>query len=114
MKRLLGLLLVMGMVGCGGGDTSSLPKAEKSPIAATPDLPPAYRALQKIPNTRIGLSAEGEIEAVSLTSNRATDETLQLLDGLTHLKKLTLYSKQITDAGVADLQQSLPNCRIIK
>jgi Leucine-rich repeat (LRR) protein len=104
MKRLLGLLLVMGMVGCGGGDTSSLPKAEKSPIAATPDLPPPYRALQKIPNTRIDLTAEGEIEVVSLTSNRATDETLQLLDGLTHLKNLALGSNQITDAGLVNLK----------
>jgi len=104
MKRLLGLLLVIGMVGCGGGDTSSLPKATTSPRATTPKLPPAYRALQKIPNTRIDLTAEGEIEVVSLTSNRATDETLQLLDGLTHLKNLTLGSDQITDAGLVNLK----------
>ena len=104
MKRLLGLLLVMGMVGCGGGDTSSLPKATTSPRATTPNLPPAYRALQKIPNTRIDLTAEGEIEVVSLMNNRATDETLQLLDGLTHLKNLALGSNQITDAGLVNLK----------
>ena len=104
MKRLLGLLLVMGMVGCGGGDEAPLPKAEKPPRATTPELPPAYRALQKIPNTRIDLTAEGEIEVVSLMNNRATDETLQLLDGLTHLKNLALGSNQITDAGLVNLK----------
>jgi hypothetical protein len=28
------------------------------------------------------------------------------------LKKLTLINTKITDEGVAELQQSLPNCRI--
>ena len=62
MKRLLGLLLMMmGMVGCGGEGTSSAPKAKTSSIATTLEVPPTYRALQKIPGTRMDLTDEGEI-----------------------------------------------------
>ena len=39
MKRLLGLLLVMGMVGCGAGDDA--PPAEKAALQATPNEPQA-------------------------------------------------------------------------
>jgi hypothetical protein len=28
------------------------------------------------------------------------------------LKKLTLINTKVTDAGVTELQQSLPNCRV--
>ena len=35
MKRLLGLLLVMGMVGCGGGDEA--PPAGETALPATPE-----------------------------------------------------------------------------
>ena len=34
------------------------------------------------------------------------------LAGLTALKTLTLYDTQVTDVGVAELQQALPNCAI--
>ena len=37
MKRLLGLLLVMGMVGCGGGDEA--PPAGEATLPATPNEP---------------------------------------------------------------------------
>ena len=39
MKRLLGLLLVMGMVGCGGGDED--PPAGEAALPATPNKPQA-------------------------------------------------------------------------
>ena len=39
MKRLLGLLLVMGMVGCGGGDEA--PPAGETALPATPNKPQA-------------------------------------------------------------------------
>ena len=39
MKRLLGLLLVMGMVGCGGGDEAALPPTPNKPQAKA-DEPP--------------------------------------------------------------------------
>ena len=48
MKRLLGLLLVMGMVGCGGGDVAPMPnhsqaKNDEPPVQAV-DTPPAGEA----------------------------------------------------------------------
>ena len=39
MKRLLGLLLVMGMVGCGGGDEA--PPAGETALPTTPNKPQA-------------------------------------------------------------------------
>ena len=43
-----------------------------------------------------------------------TDAGLVHLKGLTGLQTLGLGSTKITDAGVADLQKALPNCRIRK
>ena len=36
------------------------------------------------------------------------------LKGLTNLQELSLYYTKVTDAGVADLQKSLPDCKISK
>ena len=36
------------------------------------------------------------------------------LKGLTNLQELSLYYTKVTDAGVADLQKALPNCKISK
>ena len=43
-----------------------------------------------------------------------TDSGLVHLKGLTNLKSLSLYKTQITDAGIAELQKALPNCKITK
>ena len=67
MKRLLGLLLVMGMVGCGGGDEA--PPAGETALPATPnkpqanvDEPPVQTvALSKLVE-RDGLMYEGDSE----------------------------------------------------
>ena len=34
--------------------------------------------------------------------------------GLTNLQTLNLSRTQVTDTGIAELQKTLPNCRIIK
>jgi hypothetical protein len=36
------------------------------------------------------------------------------LKGLTNLQELSLYYTKVTDAGVANLQKALPNCKIAK
>jgi hypothetical protein len=45
-------------------------------------------------------------------STLITDAGLVHLAGLTNLKTLYLFRTQITDAGVAELKKSLPNCEI--
>ena len=56
MKRLLGLLLVMGMVGCGGGGTS--PKSSQAKV----DEPPAQTVDFSKLVERDGLMYEGDSE----------------------------------------------------
>lgn len=41
-----------------------------------------------------------------------SDADLERLKGLTRLKSLNLRGTEVTDAGVAELQKALPNCRI--
>ena len=48
-----------------------------------------------------------------LGAGKLTDAGLVHLKGLTNLQGLVL-PKQISDAGIAELQQALPNCDITK
>ena len=80
MKRLLGLLL--GMV-WGGGPLRKL-GATIHPLV-------------------------GEVVSVDLVDTQVTDVELVHLAGLTNLKSLIL-PKQITDAGLAELQQDAGAC----
>ena len=48
---------------------------------------------------------------MSLSTN-ITDAGLEHLKGLTNLEELDLRWTKVTDAGVAKLQQALPNCEI--
>ena len=43
---------------------------------------------------------------------RITDAGMVQLKELTSLEPLTLSETQVTDAGVAELQQALPDCKI--
>ena len=52
------------------------------------------------------------METLSLYITDITDAGLEHLKGLTNMKKLVLINTRITDAGVAELQQSLPKCRV--
>ena len=101
----------------------------------------AVAALKKL-GARIKQDDHGEVVEVSIASTKVTDADLVHLKGLTnlqslvigsfgsqsqitdaglvHLKGLTglqtlfLGGTKITDAGVADLQKALPNCKISK
>ena len=56
-----------------------------------------------------------KLQHLWLTSTQITDAGLVDLKGLTKLKQLNLLlNKKVTDAGVAELQQVLPNCEIWK
>ena len=128
MKRLLVCLLLIGIAGCGGG-SSPAQTADADPVAA----------LEK-DGAKIKRNDQGEVVEVSLELTKITDAGLVHLKGLTelqslsmggygskitdaglvHLKGLTklqvlrLAGTKITDAGVAELQQALPNCEIRK
>ena len=86
MKHLLGLLLVMGIVGCGG-------------------------PLEKLGAT-IERNSEGEVVNVYLNNTQITDAGLVHLKGMTNMQNLDLTFPRITDAGVADLKKALPKCKI--
>ena len=88
---------MVGIVGCGGEDTSpgdvavptpksSQAKTDKSPVQ-TADADPVA-ALEKI-RAKIKRNEQGEVVEVNLGGS-------------------------ITDAGIADLKKSLPNCEIQK
>ena len=51
---------------------------------------------------------------VTLGGIQVADVGLEQLKGLTQLQYLTLENTQVSDAGIAGLQQALPNCRITK
>ena len=48
----------------------------------------------------------------SLDNTKITDAGLVHLKGLNRLQPLYLYGSQVTDAGIAELQQALPNRKI--
>ena len=92
MKRLLGLLLVMGMVGCGD------PVAELEKLGA-----------------EIKRNNNGEVVDVDLdykAINSITDAGLVHLKEMTSLEMLWLHGTQITDAGIAELRTALPDCKV--
>jgi len=45
-------------------------------------------------------------------SSQITDAGMVHLKGLTGLQTLYLNRTKVTDAGISDLQKSLPNCRV--
>ncbi len=53
------------------------------------------------------------LQRLDLSGTQVTDAGLQHLSGLTVLEELTLRETQVTDEGVKNLQQALPNCKII-
>jgi len=53
-----------------------------------------------------------ELRTLSLAGDRVTDEGLKALTGMTKLKSLVLTGTQATDQGVAELQKTLPGCKI--
>ena len=54
-----------------------------------------------------------KLEDLDLTGTQVTDEGLNYLTRLTHLKTLRLYATKITHVGVNSLHAALPNCTIL-
>lgn len=55
-----------------------------------------------------------KLEGLRLGFTQVTDAGMVHLLGLTNLQTLNLSRTQVTDTGIAELQKTLPNCRIIK
>ena len=95
MKRLLGLLLVLGMVGCGSQEVVA-DAVQKS----TPDE--AVAALEKL-GARIERNEQGDVVRVYLSGTPITAAGLVYLKEMTKLENLELEGTQITDAGLVHL-----------
>ena len=97
MKRLLGLLLVMGMVGCGQSENAGDAVGHAS-IGASES------SLAKI-SSEIRRDENGNITFVDLrTSRPLTDAMLVHLTGLNKLEYLTMAHMEVTDAGLIHLK----------
>ena len=116
MKRLLGCLLVVGAVGCGvdnpGAELEKLgAKIERS--AQGDVLEVDLRDTQITDAKLVHLSGLNKLEWLGLPS-QITDTGLVHIKGLTHLQGLTLVDSQISDAGITELKQALPNCTVLR
>ena len=118
MKRWMlpvGLLLVVGMLGCGGKPEPVVEEAKQS-LLGPPDLgrDAAIAEIEKMGGWLVyeeGASANPVIR-VTLMDTQVTDAGLEHLKGMTNLRYLHLGDTQVTDAGVNELKKALPNCRI--
>jgi len=101
MTRLLGLLLVLGMVGCGGAENSlDGVKLDGSALnSETSSTPRSESPLAKI-SSEIRRDENGNITFVDLrTSRPLTDAMLVHLTGLNKLEYLTMAGMKVTTAG---------------
>ena len=72
---------------------------------------PSFAALKEL-GAKIVQRPNGVM--VNLGGTNITDAGLRHLQGLINLKRLHLLDTQVTDAGVAELQQALPKGKIKK
>ncbi|MCH2125966.1 MAG: hypothetical protein MK165_14325, partial [Pirellulaceae bacterium] len=129
MKRLLGLLLVMGIVGCGDDDHSHdvdnhghngsqvLQGSRQEKTADEQDA--ALKALEQL-GAKLTRNEQGLVIAVHLGSNdtettsveqgTASDAGIAHLAGMTSLEIVSLVGPQITNAGLLNLS-GLTNLR---
>jgi hypothetical protein len=56
--------------------------------------------------------SEADVVRVVIRGQKITDAGLKELAALKNLRLLTLQYTEVTDAGVAELQKALPNCKI--
>ena len=143
MRVLLAVLLV-GIAGCGDEEQVALENLRSLGVRVENGFDGKRVLFNHSPNASkisdddlLPLLKLSRVESVSVAHTSITDEGLSHLGGLTNLKSLTLsytaitdaglvhikglaklrdltLPKRITDAGITDLQNSLPNCKIEK
>ena len=85
-----------------------------TPITAQqePTSPTTVETLVETLGGRVSQNEQGEIVGVRLSGPEVTDAGLAHLAGLPALESLYLSDTLVTDAGISELQEALPNCRI--
>ncbi|MCZ6767530.1 MAG: hypothetical protein O7D32_11440 [bacterium] len=91
MKRLLGILLVVAVVGCGSNESVGDPSGD------------SVAALEKL-EARIERNDRGEVISVDLSATQVSDAELAHLKALASLQILHLFNTQIGDTGLIHLQ----------
>ena len=115
MKRLLGLLLVMGMVGCGIPVARLEDKGAKITKNEQGEVVEVHLNRKKISDAGLAdIKALTNLKTLNLAFTQITDAGLVHIKGLTSLRLLHLQGTQITAAGKAKLQEALPNCNILR
>ena len=108
--RVLLVVLLVGIVGCGGNDNSPGDVAIPTPKSsqAKTDKPPAQAAdadaALKNLGAEIHRNDQGEVVEVDLNFNDITDAGLVHLKGLPNLQNLSLFRTKVTDAGLVHLK----------
>jgi serine/threonine protein kinase len=106
-------------------ELQQLPALEYLNISAVPCTEQHVAALAKLKVTTLILASAGindtmadrlaglqTLEKLAISGNPLTDKGLAELKKLKGLKALEVKSTQVTEAGVADLQKALPECKI--
>ena len=107
MNRLLGILLVVAVVGCGSNENMGDPNtvAEEGPVVESPLRASGdpVAALEKL-EARIERNERGEVIGVDLSSTQVSDAELAHFKALASLQVLHLFNTQIGDTGLIHLQ----------
>ena len=124
MKQLLLIFAMVVLVGCSNDTPETSQSAEAEPQVASKPTPvsPADEKLIVEKEIRRSLKkpkgelTEADLEKVTrldLHDTKITDAGLKELAKLQKLAELYLNDvREVTKAGVAELQKALPNCRI--
>ena len=136
----MGLLVVVGTVGCRGRaspvgqkpeESRTVPKLGRSAAIAeieslggsykcdeeSPDKPivTVYLGLTRVTDAELApLGGLTHLQTLSLDATQITDAGLEHLKKLKSLELLGLGGTQVTDAGDHELKKALPNCQILR
>ena len=132
MKQILVMMAAAVLVGCSKDTPETSQAAEAEPQvtpAPTPEpesAPPAdekliadpfvekavRKSLEK-PEGELTVADLEKVTGLELGGTQITDEGLKEIAKLQKLERLELrFNREITDAGVDELQKALPNCTI--
>ena len=125
MRRLIGCLLVMGVVGCGddpsppGDDPVSMLekwggwiRRDRQGEVVNVSFALHRRGMAEVTDEQlVHLKEMTHLRVLTLDNTRITDTGLVHLKGMTELQTLYLGGTRVSSAGLADLKKSLPICK---